>query len=168
GFFKGYDNFPAMPWLTSKGLWSALGLFSMASLAGIGWQPKVTYPLVWIAPGLLWISFQKWNGYTNPLLKKSSEGYLALVWSSAVAALLCGFFWEMWNFYSEAKWIYNVPGVERFHLFEMPLLGYAGYLPFGVICALVSNSLLNMYKWDGDIIEEDIQGRHNDSPQRAG
>jgi hypothetical protein len=27
--------------------------------------------------------------------------------------------------------------VQRFHLFEMPLLGYAGYLPFGIECALV-------------------------------
>jgi hypothetical protein len=27
--------------------------------------------------------------------------------------------------------------VQRFHVFEMPLLGYAGYLPFGVECALI-------------------------------
>jgi hypothetical protein len=30
-----------------------------------------------------------------------------------------------------------VPYVQRFQLFEMPLLGYAGYLPFGLECALV-------------------------------
>ena len=54
-----------------------------------------------------------------------------------IAALVCGFFWELWNWHSEAKWIYTVPGVERWHLFEMPALGYAGYLPFGLECLLV-------------------------------
>jgi hypothetical protein len=32
-----------------------------------------------------------------------------------------------------------VPFVQRFHVFEMPLLGYAGYLPFGVTCALAAD-----------------------------
>jgi hypothetical protein len=55
----------------------------------------------------------------------------------ALAALVCGFFWELWNFGSLARWHYSIPYVQRFHVFEMPLLGYAGYLPFGVTCALV-------------------------------
>jgi hypothetical protein len=55
-----------------------------------------------------------------------------------MAALICGFFWEMWNYGSMARWIYNVPYVNRFHLFEMPVLGYAGYLPFGVECAVAA------------------------------
>ena len=36
----------------------------------------------------------------------------------------------MWNFYSFPKWIYHTPGAEFFYIFEMPLLGYLGYLPF--------------------------------------
>jgi hypothetical protein len=55
----------------------------------------------------------------------------------ACAALCCGFFWEMWNAGSYMKWSYRVPLVDAFHIFEMPLLGYAGYLPFGVICGIV-------------------------------
>ena len=47
-----------------------------------------------------------------------------------IAALVCGFFWEMWNYYSYPKWIYHIPGVGVLHIFEMPLLGYLGYLPF--------------------------------------
>jgi hypothetical protein len=45
----------------------------------------------------------------------------------------------MWNFYSMPKWIYTVPGVDRWHVFEMPLLGYAGYLPFGLECLAVAS-----------------------------
>jgi hypothetical protein len=64
----------------------------------------------------------------------------------AISALLCGFFWEMWNYRSLAKWIYAVPYVNRFHLFEMPILGYAGYLPFGMECAVVADAIANMRK----------------------
>ena len=53
----------------------------------------------------------------------------------AYAALVCGCFWEMWNFASSPRWAYAVPYVNRFHLFEMPAVGYAGYLPFGPVCA---------------------------------
>jgi len=32
---------------------------------------------------------------------------------------------------------FTVPYVQRFRPFEMPLLGYAGYLPFGIACAIL-------------------------------
>jgi hypothetical protein len=31
--------------------------------------------------------------------------------------------------------------VHRYLIFEMPLLGYAGYLPFGLQCAVVGSLL---------------------------
>lgn len=155
-FAKGYRDFPAMPWLASKALWSIVGAASVLALVAVGWMPDLTYPLIWIVPGLLWVVFQRGNGYINPLLKDASKGDLTLVWTSACAALLCGFFWEMWNMYSEAKWVYSIPALDRFHLFEMPLAGYAGYLPFGVICALVANSLLTVVTRKERVVQEGI------------
>ncbi len=35
------------------------------------------------------------------------------------------------------KWVYAVPWVHAFQIWEMPLIGFAGYLPFGVECAAV-------------------------------
>jgi hypothetical protein len=35
-----------------------------------------------------------------------------------------------------AYWQYNLPYVNKYHLFEMPILGYLGYLPFGLYCWL--------------------------------
>jgi hypothetical protein len=49
--------------------------------------------------------------------------------------------WEMWNFFSAAKWVYHVPFVNGFYLFEMPLLGFAGYVPFGVLCGWAIGTL---------------------------
>ena len=48
----------------------------------------------------------------------------------AIGCMICGFFWEMWNIYSYPKWMYDVPGLNRMHVFEMPLPGYLGYIPF--------------------------------------
>jgi hypothetical protein len=60
----------------------------------------------------------------------------------SAAALVCGFFWEMWNSGSLARWEYSVPHVDGLRIFEMPLLGYAGYLPFGIECAAIAALLL--------------------------
>jgi hypothetical protein len=30
------------------------------------------------------------------------------------------------------KWIFHTPGAQFLHIFEMPLLGYAGYVPFAL------------------------------------
>ena len=38
-----------------------------------------------------------------------------------------------WNFYSLPKWIYTIPYVGFWKVFEMPILGYLGYPFFGLI-----------------------------------
>ena len=75
------------------------------------------------------------------ILSGMNAGDWRLVVSSAMSALLCGFFWELWNFFSLAKWEYTVPFVNRYRLFEMPALGYAGYLPFGLEIAAIEKMM---------------------------
>jgi hypothetical protein len=62
-------------------------------------------------------------------------GYLARgdwrpVLALAASGLICGIFWEMWNYFSFPRWVYRIPFVDVLRLFEMPLAGYAGYLVF--------------------------------------
>jgi hypothetical protein len=38
----------------------------------------------------------------------------------------------MWNYFSYPKWVYDTPMVNFLHVFEMPLLGYIGYIPFSL------------------------------------
>ena len=49
------------------------------------------------------------------------------------ASLFNGICWEMWNFFSSPQWIYNIPYVGFWKIFEMPILGYLGYPFFGLI-----------------------------------
>ena len=51
-----------------------------------------------------------------------------------LSGLLCGVLWEFWNNWSRAKWIYTVPIMQHWKLFEMPLPGYLGFAPFAVEC----------------------------------
>jgi hypothetical protein len=107
----------------------------------LGIYPAYLFPLLWISPLLILVSlqaFMKEPHVFSPLAHGDWRGVL----SSALAALVCGFFWEMWNYYSLAKWGYHIPFVQQLQLFEMPLLGYAGYLPFGVECAVVLEMVL--------------------------
>jgi len=115
-------------------------LFAGAGLSGIGVLPDLLYPLLWVSPLLIITSLQQIFGKPTILNSLATGDWREPV-SAAMAALVCGFFWEMWNFYSLAKWTYSVPFVHRFQIFEMPLLGYAGYLPFGLECAVVGTLL---------------------------
>jgi hypothetical protein len=68
-------------------------------------------------------------------------------WREVIAlwggCLICGLFWEMWNFYSEPKWYYTVPYVDFWYVFEMPLLGYLGYLPFALELFVLYHLVMN-------------------------
>ena len=111
-------------------------------LMGIGIWPDYLSPLLWVSPLLIITSLQAVSG-EDTVFSCLAHGDLRPIWLPALAALVCGFFWEMWNFKSLAHWEYAVPFVHRFQLFEMPLLGYAGYLPFGLECVVVAQLFLH-------------------------
>ena len=113
-------------------------LFAGVGLAGIGVLPDLLFPLLWVSPLLVITGLQQLYGRPH-IFSAGATGDWRPVVSAALAALICGFFWEMWNFYSLARWTYSVPLVHRFQIFEMPLLGYAGYLPFGLECAVMGS-----------------------------
>jgi len=115
-------------------------IFAGIGLAGIGVWPNYLFPLLWVSPFLIMISLQTLFGDYH-IFSDITFGYWAIILTSAIAALLCGFFWEMWNLFSLAKWKYSIPFVHRFQLFEMPILGYGGYLPFGLECAFIGDML---------------------------
>jgi len=116
---------------------AALVLTAGAGLTGIVFVPHLAYPLLWISPLTVFLTVQITAG-DNTVLDGVRSGDWRVVVRFAAAALICGLFWEMWNFHSAAKWVYAVPYVQAFQLFEMPALGFAGYLPFGLECAAVA------------------------------
>jgi hypothetical protein len=117
--------------------WLAL-VAGAAALLGIGLWPEGLYPALWVGPLAIACALQFLLLRSSSLAPMTGGDWRPLL-EPAAAALLCGLLWELWNYGSLAKWQYSIPYVQRFHVFEMPLVGYAGYLPFGVLCAVVSD-----------------------------
>lgn len=91
--------------------------------------PKYTFFLVWM-------SFFFILDPINYIHKQPSvighikKGDYKTIFSLSITGVLMGILWEFWNFWMNVKWIYNVPFVNFLKIFEMPLLGYFGYIPF--------------------------------------
>ncbi len=102
------------------------------SFAGLWAFPQETFPLVWVAP-ILFLEPVAYVAGLPSLLRVLTDGRYLLPVSVMSATLFTGIWWELWNFYSMPKWIYHIPYVGFWKIFEMPVLGYFGYPFFGII-----------------------------------
>ncbi len=116
-------------------------LLPLRELIGVELAGLLCLVLPWIFPrycfGLIWLCIVLLLDPINNLFRrKSAMAHIAVGdWRFFVvplAGLCCGFLWEMWNFYALPKWYYTIPYVGFWKIFEMPLLGYTGYLPFAL------------------------------------
>ncbi len=139
---RGLGDWWRVPGAETRVFAGSLLIVGVAGLAATAAWPRYSYPLVWIAPGFLLLGIQAVAGETPPLLRELGRGDWRGIWRAALAGLICGLLWELWNAGSLAHWVYSVPGVQGWRLFEMPLLGYAGYLPFGVTCVAAVDFVL--------------------------
>ncbi len=65
-----------------------------------------------------------------------------------IAGLICGLLWESWNYWAAAKWVYTVPIMADWKLFEMPLPGYLGFPAFALEC-FTMYTLVRRLLWRG-------------------
>lgn len=145
---KGWQIPPTPPVLAA---FFSLGCLMLGLM--LAW-PRYFFPFVWLAVYFIIEPI-------NVILKNQNLAqYTARcdwrpVLSLWIGCLICGFFWEMWNFYSYPKWVYNVPFVSFFHIFEMPVLGYGGYLPFALELFAVYHFVLGLFKlnWMRDLVQ---------------
>ena len=102
--------------------------------------PQYFFSAVWVGPILL----------LDPLLEKAGIRSLSLsifskdrrrIWSLMLGGLLCGLIWEFWNYWAGSKWIYKVPFLGQWKVFEMPVLGFLGFPPFALECWILYHLL---------------------------
>ncbi|MEA2683218.1 MAG: hypothetical protein QOK05_1546 [Chloroflexota bacterium] len=99
-------------------------------------RPHYFFPLIWGALFFLADPVSARRGRPS-ILAAALAGRWRPILVLALAGIACGFLWEMWNSNSMPRWTYHVPLIPQQRLFEMPLLGYAGYLPFALECFAV-------------------------------
>jgi hypothetical protein len=107
-------------------------------------------PSIWLVP-LVWIGLVllleplNYRAGRGSWLADFARGDASTVSSLLASGLVCGLLWEFWNYWAATKWTYTVPYPPNVKLFEMPVLGYLGFLPFALECHA-------MYHWARGII----------------
>ena len=132
GTFKWIKKFKNLKLLSpTKATLNKFLLIGLMMLALILTFPQYFYYFEWAAVYFILepINYKLKN---RSIFDYTSKGDWQTVIALSVGALICGFFWEMWNYYSYPKWIYDTPMVNFLHVFEMPVLGYIGYIPFSL------------------------------------
>ena len=128
-FVNAFSRGPKLP-VSSRLVAIAITGGMTALLAVLVW-PQYAFPLTWLSVLLILDPINQLWGRPS-LLSQVQRGDWRLVVALGLGALICGWFWEMWNFWAFPKWYYTIPIFEHGRIFEMPVLGYGGYIPFGL------------------------------------
>ncbi len=123
-----------------------------ASFFVLGWimlillylYPNIFFPFIWFSLYFIIEPLNVWLG-NRSLPDWTQKGDWRPVIALWLGVLLTAFFWEMWNYYSYPKWVYHVAWGDWFHVFEMPLLGYGGYLPFALELYAVYHLIMGLF-----------------------
>lgn len=102
--------------------------------------PRYFFPLPWLA-FIFFLEPFCYLGGGKSLWAEWCRGERREVYLLLLAGLICGFFWESWNYWAKARWVYTLPFFQAGKIFEMPVLGYLGFPPFALECAVMYNFL---------------------------
>ena len=91
------------------------------------------FVLVWVGFVFLLDPLNHRLGWPS-LLGDLAVGRRSRFYSLLISGWICGWLWEFWNYWAAAKWHYVFPMFQRYKIFEMPVVGYIGFLPFALEC----------------------------------
>jgi hypothetical protein len=102
--------------------------------------PRYAFPLVWGAFFFLLDPCCDLLGGKS-LIRSFLAGERREHYCLLAAGLICGLWWEAWNYPAVSRWVYTLPVLNFWKVFEMPLPGYLGFAPFALECAVMYNFL---------------------------
>jgi len=117
-------GFTLEPWHLRIGGWAGWGLLALVLAF-----PRYLYPLTW---GAVWLVAEPLLYRRDPgrsLFGDLARGSWGRIARLMAAGLFAGGLWESFNAVARGRWIYTVPFLEDWKIFEMPLVGFLGF-PF--------------------------------------
>ncbi len=93
------------------------------------WPSTYMTPLVWMGFAFFLDPINGRMG-DRSILSEFFTGHFRSMPMFFLAGLVAGLLWEFWNYWALAKWEYDVPYLGHVKLFEMPVLGFLGFMPF--------------------------------------
>lgn len=127
----------------------------------VAWLPapvaRYTFAFIWLGFILLLEPVNYRLGAPS-IYRDWEQGHLGRSVRLLLAGVVCGFFWEFWNYWAMGKWVYAVPPPLDFgpRIFEMPVMGFLGFPPFALEC-------FSMYQF----VKYMLHGDRLWSPRRA-
>lgn len=128
---------PAEPSKISRAAENVMMFFGAACLIVPLALPRHTASYLF---GLVWVGFLLLLDPINRRLELPSflgdfaEGFRRRFYGFLLAGWVCGWLWEFWNYWAQAKWHYIFPIFQDCKIFEMPAPGFLGFLPFALEC----------------------------------
>lgn len=94
----------------------------------------------------------------NYLMQKPSmigymeKGNYKVVVLLTFTGIVCGILWETVNWFAETRWFYTVPILGNVKVFEMPVLGYLGFITFAweiydIVAFVYRPAILRIQEW---------------------
>jgi hypothetical protein len=127
----GAERIAAAPAPGKRARLAAAGIAMLAAALAV---PDVAFPFAWIFLWPLCESLVAGIRDETPAVASPLQALRAgrrdLPLRALALGLPFGLTWESLNWRCARGWIYTVPHFERPKLFEMPVAGYLGYLPF--------------------------------------
>jgi hypothetical protein len=106
--------------------------------------PKIFFPCIWIGFFFLLEPLNHALGGFS-LMRQWEQGSLRTLYLLLVSGAICGFLWEVWNYWAITKWVYVYPSANWLKIFEMPVQGYAGFPLFGVESYVMMNTVYILF-----------------------
>ena len=119
----------AYPRLPGKVFWPFVVFGAACLLAPFVWPSTYMTPLVWIGFAFFLDPINGRLGERS-ILSEFFTGHFRSMPIFFLAGLVAGVLWEFWNYWALSKWQYDVPYLGHIKLFEMPVLGFLGFMPF--------------------------------------
>jgi hypothetical protein len=131
-FFKAFGILRASNWrlrFRREGLYACIVLGGLFLTSIVVAPPAIANYLaipLWMGFILLLEPINYLKGRKS-ILHDIENGRFETLLCLLIAGLVCGFLWELWNYWAHARWTYHIPYASSPKVFEMPLLGYLGF-----------------------------------------
>jgi hypothetical protein len=122
---------PFVPLNTTKVTLNGLTLLGFLLLTSCIAFPHLFFPFVWLGFIFLLDPVNFRVGSDSLLADaKRRQGNRILSW--LLAGFAAGLFWEALNYWAGSHWEYSIPYLNFGRIFQMPVFGYGGFLPFAL------------------------------------
>ncbi len=133
-------------WNPGRGLEIVVFITGWIGIAVLLIWPRIFFPLVWLSLYFIIEPVNRWVG-NRTILDWTRSGDWRILGALFLGVWLTAFFWEFWNFWSYPKWIYHIAYLNFGRIFEMPVFGYFGYLPFSLEIYAFSQFSFGLLGW---------------------